>query len=299
MSKKISRGIITISIGDSFYNSLAADLARSLEVHCPDIPRAIITNRTDSPELSRLYQHLIQPVDEESYAFSHKLLLNDYSPFEETLYIDADSLVFRDLGFIWEQYKDQSVGFQGRVSREGEWYKQDMAQLIAKLDLSCMVQIQTGLLYFDKSDKSEEFFAIARDTYPKLPELGFRIWEHRAKDAMSDEPAFGISASKLGLMPAKDPSRLMGFPMGITSKLEIDVIAGNCQLTSGPGYYLESETKMKPSVFHFCTWHTHPVYTGERSKLRLSERFPWSTPVVGPVASLVRFKEKFSQFLKR
>src|SRR5689334_23470956 len=52
MLARVSRGIVTLAYG-ARHRRFAAVLARSLELHCPDIPRAIVTDAVDE-RLARL-----------------------------------------------------------------------------------------------------------------------------------------------------------------------------------------------------------------------------------------------------
>src|SRR3954447_16913268 len=92
-----------MAYGGPRYRGFAVALARSLDVHCPDIPRAVISDAADR-RLERLYPWRIPLDPGRGPGLLHKLWLPEYSPFDQTIFIDADSLVVRDLDFIWGMF---------------------------------------------------------------------------------------------------------------------------------------------------------------------------------------------------
>ena len=58
ISRKNS-GVITLAYGIPKYIEMAKTLARSLRLHSPDIPRAIVTDTQDDGELIELFDDIM------------------------------------------------------------------------------------------------------------------------------------------------------------------------------------------------------------------------------------------------
>src|SRR5262245_41894620 len=124
----MTRGLITIAIGSSTYIRMAKDLALSARKHCASTPRAVITDSSDR-EMRELFDVVI-PVDASlGDPLFQKLHLDRYAPYDETLFVDCDSLLVGDVGFIWDLCRQKDVGFVGEKQTSGTWYGADIARV--------------------------------------------------------------------------------------------------------------------------------------------------------------------------
>src|SRR3954470_744789 len=165
-----SRGVITIATGDRRYIEMAIALARSLERYSPDLPRAVITDSSD-PLLSSLYQDVI-PVDESRGSpLRQRLYLDEYTPYEETLSIDGDSLVVEDVGWTFDLFSHVPFGVLGEQVESGAWYG-DVATMLARIGRREMPKFNGGFYYFDRSEDARRIFATAREVADRYEELG-------------------------------------------------------------------------------------------------------------------------------
>ena len=289
----MSFGVITIAKGD-WYVRLAIDLALSLKLHCPNLPRAVVSDQESIEKLKPYYSEVI-PIDQNlgSVAgFEQKLCLEQYTPFEKTLYIDCDSLVVRSLDFISELYKEKIIGFVGKYETSGEWYGLSLKKLCEKFNFPYITKVQGGYLYFEKSSEVDQFFERARDFHLNSKQFGMEEWSWRGKNIFSDELALGLALTELNIKPINDFGKTMRFPMGLTKKPEIDILNSICNLKLQAGHYLAKNENSKPAIMHFCTWHNHPIYTRERTKLQLYWKYPFLRPILGPLGYLVERYEK-------
>lgn len=254
------RGIITIATGSPVYHDMARDLALSLRLHCPDIPRAVVTNSTNS-ELLGLYDLVLRERPECAASFGQKLWLDHYSPFDETLFVDCDSLVTRHLGYLWQAFDGRDLGYVGETMRDGHWYA-DVITLLARLDLPWLATLNSGLLYFRRGDRASAMFARARQVYDDYEILGF----DPLRSSRSDEPCFGVALAEAGVEPTDDrrlpQGQLMRTPIGISGPMRIDVLSGRVD-------FVKRSERVSPAIVHFATWQFHPIYYRERAKLRL------------------------------
>src|ERR1700742_5030185 len=85
-------GFITIAMGDEQYLRQARLFLLSLRRNMPDVPLAIVT---DSQHLAPCADIIIPADTEIPVGVLHKVFLDKYTPFSETLFIDSDCVVTR------------------------------------------------------------------------------------------------------------------------------------------------------------------------------------------------------------
>src|ERR1700749_1001205 len=109
----MERGILTIAQGKKQYIDLAKSLAISLNIHNPGLKKALVTD-SDDPELKELYDMVIMADNSIGIGFLQKLYIRDYTPFDETLFIDVDCLCVKSIDFLWGPFNKCDVSVIGR-----------------------------------------------------------------------------------------------------------------------------------------------------------------------------------------
>lgn len=85
-------GFLTLALGGKSYGLLATNLASSLRSFSPDVPIAVITDSKGVTGIDRtLFSHVIE-IPGGKNAFHQKTRLHEFTPFDVTIYVDADSL---------------------------------------------------------------------------------------------------------------------------------------------------------------------------------------------------------------
>jgi hypothetical protein len=254
----VTRGIITIALGAEVYIRMAKDLALSARRHCPAERRAVITDSRD-PELLGLFD-LALPVDRSlGDPLFQKLWLEKYTPFDETLFIDCDSLLVGDLDAVWRACEGRECGFVGEEQTTGSWYGADIAEVCRACDLPWLATLNSGMIFFRTGEKASRVFAFARDAMTRYEALGFQPF----RDTRTDEVGFALAFSHFGVHPLDDSDgRTMRTPIGIEGSMKIDVLRGYCR-------FIKRGLAVAPTIVHFATWQFHPIYYRERAKLRL------------------------------
>lgn len=121
------RGFCTIATGSYEYSKLAHNLLLSYKrFSTGEYPFAVITDKTN--ELLEEFDNVII-VSDSNRSFLDKLLLFQIIPYDETIFIDADSLAYGDLGRIFEYFKDaDDVSCLGKTLPEdntGGWFRKE------------------------------------------------------------------------------------------------------------------------------------------------------------------------------
>jgi hypothetical protein len=277
-NKHGQRGIVTIAIGSQVYLDMARDLALSMKLHCPGIPRAVLTDAT-SGEIIRLFDIVIPYRTEYGRGLYPKTCIDQYTPFLETLFIDGDSLVVRDLDFIWKLFGGREFAFVGQAISSGYWYT-DIPALLARLRLTSLPSLNSGMFFFKQGDVATRVLRRTREIFLDEGQYPLDPWGN----SRTDEIPLAIALEEAGIAPVPDQGTTMRTPIRIQGTMDIDVLAGRCVFEK------DGET-VNPAIVHFATWQFHPIYYRERAKLRLLDRSPMWRPFASIGAQVIYRRE--------
>lgn len=166
----MSEGYLAVATGDRKYFAQAATLARSIRFFDPVRQICLACDSDDlvSAEERTLFDSLVRlPAVGTLRGTEFHLYLDGVSPFERTLYVDSDCLVAnKSIHVCWDSLRDYSVAFCGVKLTEGLWRRGvDAGRLRRMFSLDHIVKLSGGVFYFDRSEASHEFFAIAQDLF--------------------------------------------------------------------------------------------------------------------------------------
>lgn len=201
------RGITLITTGHPFYGRMAYNLAVTIKA-VEDIPICVLWNGAALNHLSAkqlsIFDKLIE-IKEQS--FSAKLCLYDYSPYDETLYFDADTVwlpkkkpseLFDELkGVTFTSITEGYYDFESGEDKSNLMYHFWAEPMEAKEAYSLcgkFYQWRSEVIYFNREAK--ELFDMTKEIYAS-PKVVFKQFAHH----MPDELAINIAACKLGIEP--------------------------------------------------------------------------------------------------
>ena len=298
-AKRTNSGVLTLAIGPR-YRRMARRLAWSLDVHAPGLPRAVITD-VPTHALARCFEHVIELRPGASGVLGEKVRLESYSPFAETLFIDADSLVVGNLDDVWELMRQVPFAVIGHQSTSGRWYG-DVAQMAAAVGANSLPLFNGGLYYFNQSAAAGSVFATARDLMDRYEELG--LAHHLI--GHSEEPVVAMALAKHGIEALDDGGTTMRTPIGIRGDLDIDVLRGYCSFDKEGEFLLASSRSrgecVTPRIMHFAgSWTRGFPYRRETLKLVLHRRLPFvpATVISRAVNSTTNVPYEVTAFLTR
>jgi hypothetical protein len=234
-----SRGLITIAIGKK-YISQARYLAYSALVHTPHILRAVVT---DKPELLADFYDMVIPHNPDyGDPFATKMRLYLYTPFEETLYVDADSLVIHNFDSYWACLAGQSFVYEGTLLHEGEWYF-DINKIIRQLSLPWIPKFNSGMFLFRNDETAKAVFDTAFDylTNQKEKNLGVDFFRGTM---LPDEPFLAIALAQHGIKPVDDHGRFAKSLIG-AKNIHVNVVKGFA-------FFIKNEKMVFPLIVHYC-----------------------------------------------
>lgn len=233
------RGVLTLGFGDIRYRRMAIALARSTRLHNPDLPLAVVTDHLDDADLAAHFDKLI-PLDS-SYGsgLEHKLAMDRYTPFEHTLFIDADCLVVKNLDHTFDLMGLVPFGVVGIPIVDG-YYWGEVEHWLRQFDVPYLAKFNAGLMSF-KGPEANAVFQTARDFVAAGITDGVPIY----RGALLDEIFLAGAMAKLGQLPIHDDGRVMRAPEPLESRIELDVI-------NGVGRFRTKGNWVEPAVVHLA-----------------------------------------------
>lgn len=194
-----TKGFVTVATGNEQYYILAYYLLLSYRYHSKSpMPFAILCDRHN--RWTKDFDDVVI-IESPSYSYCDKLRIMDLSPFDETLFIEPDCLVYRDLNELWDYFKDSpDIGLVGyafpRDSGKGWWAPENLGDLKDKARDLVMGQ---GGLYFIR--KHGELLPAFMETcqYVKQHYLEYKF--NMCRDVLSDETIMSLAASVHGIRP--------------------------------------------------------------------------------------------------
>lgn len=169
-----------IATGSPYYGRMAYNLAITIKA-IENIPVCVLCNGSGLNHLSETQRGIFDKIiNIEESSFAAKLKIYKYSPFEETLYFDADmvwlpkkkpSELFEqmkehDFACMWEGYKDFTTGEDKTSLKYYYWCNTDEAK--EKYNLTGKIyQTRSEVIYFKKNELVEKIFADANKVIEK------------------------------------------------------------------------------------------------------------------------------------
>lgn len=127
-----------------------------------------------------------------------KLNLNTIAPTDHAIFIDADSVIYGNIEFLFSALSYQSVNVIGINVTNGSWVDEDVASCCAEFRLTKMIRYCGAFYFIRKDDIARVVFREAA----KLNQTERNFQKHRHN--INEEPLISISLSKLNFEPLED-----------------------------------------------------------------------------------------------
>lgn len=183
----MKQGVLLIAISNPIYVKMAYNLALSLRANEPTINITLIHDDSISKidDICKTVFNKLIPT-QETNPFYLKLMINQLTPYDKTIYLDADMVNVK--GFSIAKYFEQSQPFviaNRGIILHNDWDQVDKPTL----------NVSSEFIYFEKSDKVDKIFNSAIEHYMNDYE-GRKIGGFRP-----DEPSFvhGMKTNKYKL----------------------------------------------------------------------------------------------------
>ncbi|MNK18488.1 hypothetical protein D3C87_366950 [compost metagenome] len=274
MTETINRQILTIANTKKAYFDMAINLARSFIWWHPDssIQFKIVTDLSENlpTDLANIIQLQRVLPGELGTSFSAKLHLDKLADNGQTLFIDSDCLIFGNLDFLFERFKNHKVSVIGSYIREGEWFG-SIKEVCDLFKIPHLPKFNGGIYYLEKGKAAADVFSTARTLEKRYDEIGFV----RLRNNPNDEVLMALAMQLHGHTPIPDDGMAMSDPQACPGGYAIDVIRGNRWLLNPAPPSPKHQDwypflKVSPVIFHFLGYYTqHQPYKREAYRLEM------------------------------
>jgi hypothetical protein len=259
------RGILTLAVGKPKYIEMAKSLARSLILHDPHLMRGIITDSRD-PELGDLFTYRIDLRPEYGAGLRQKMFLDRYTPFEETLFIDSDSLVVHPLDAFWTAFESVPFGVCGLGTlHAGDTDDSlDVPFILDHFKLKSLPKFNGGAYYFRRTPEAAALFTTARKLLDHADELRFPNRRRQRSKSLNadptDEALYSIAMAIHGLAVTNMGPGGMWTAIDSSTDLALDVPNGVCS-------FVKRGRVVAPDILHLASFTESRIYLRECFRL--------------------------------
>jgi hypothetical protein len=219
------RGWFTTAYGPKRYHAMAQNLALAMRRHMPGVPSALVTDEPSATD-KRLFD-VIAPLDlSRGGGMWQKFWLDEYAPFEESLYIDSDCLPVMPISRIWDLFTDVPFGVVGRNGAQTdptflEFVVSDLAKLPPEWHFDSYPLFNGGLFLIRDTDECHRIFDDARVLSQHFFDYGL---QPLGNGEISDEPALSLSMAKAGVRAIdRAPMPVMRVTAALDGPVKVDV----------------------------------------------------------------------------
>ena len=225
----MTRGFVTLTTGNIKYYNMALNMLKSFRLHNPGVPFAIICDREN--EITAQFDDVvILKKANGDYRDKFSLLVN--SPYDESIFIEPDCLIYRNLDFFWDLLSKESDFSCFGWNNGGLkcWFKtnETMDQLLNIIpelrDNPDAPLFNPGYFFIRKGEKCKKMHNDCIDIAEKL--LSDNILNSYepilCNGKLRDDPIFNIAMAVNGFKCGAKPKE--GKCMSLPSKYKIDLI---------------------------------------------------------------------------
>lgn len=195
----MSRGFVTIATGKTHYYKIAANLLASYRLHASRAcPFAIICDREN--EYTAAFDKLVR-MENPAHSYLDKLRLFDCLPWDETIFIDADCLVYGNIDRWWELFEENGSDFSvfgwayEDLKTDKGWFRTEgMGEFQSQIHY--VPSFSGGVYYLRRTETCKRVFEIAKYAAAHYRDYPFAIFQDPA-----DEPVIALGMAVTDCRP--------------------------------------------------------------------------------------------------
>ncbi len=260
----MTRGFVTIATGKEQYYRIARNLLWSYRYFSKDpVPFALICDREN--EYTKEFDRIIL-MEHPAKSYLDKLELPRLIPYDETIFVDADTLAYRDLNDFWAAFEDATdfsvFGFDYPADYDGPvdpWFrKQDVAEYGERIS---SIPEFIGGVYYLRRTLPDTFYETSQRILKNYYRYKFRQFEDPC-----DEAVYALTMAVQGCRTAGEKSPACCFyPHAV--RFRADIRKGSTWYDNR--YYPDRKPESGAYSVHWGTGNTwSPVYRIEEYKIR-------------------------------
>ena len=280
MDGEQSEGYVALALDDRRYLDIAANLALSVR-RLENRPISIIVNQKTgfNSAYDGLFDQVITAPDDPTIRGAmNKVRLFDLTPYDRTLYVDADCLLFSPrIEFFWRKYRDHPFAVEGHKQSSGPVFScslgvKDAGALCKLFDLPFITVFNAGVMYFERTAASKAVFDKVREIY-NGPQRDAVSYTYKHAGEYADEPFFGVALASLGIAP---------FELHASQRLQVttpNIVEAALDIDTGDLRVVKQLPNGKTDLWsgvicHFCGLAPMDTYFGLADKLRAEAHLP-------------------------
>ena len=192
-----TRGFVTIATGKEHYYRIAYNLLCSYRLNAGAYPFAIICDREN--EYTANFDKVVR-LEDPANSYLDKLRIFDCLPYDETIFIDADCLVYGDIDRWWELFEqagDCSVfgcAYEDLTTERGWFRVEGMKKYRDRIHF--VPSFSGGVYYLRNTETCAHVFEIAKEAAAHYREYPFAIFKDPA-----DEPVIALGMAVMNCRP--------------------------------------------------------------------------------------------------
>jgi glutathione peroxidase-family protein len=203
----MKRGVLIQALGHSNYYQMAVVLAASIKTN-DKLPICLITNKKVQEPHKKLFDIVKEPTQKsitqngKTEYIKAKLFMYDYSPFDETIFLDADQIMIngKKLSPLFDELKEVGVSFSNTgVSNVSIWA--DLEEVKKEYGDKPFWNLHSEFIYFKKGKEVKKYFDVAKKIYE---ENKLQSAVRFANANMADELAFECAAMITDIYPHQE-----------------------------------------------------------------------------------------------
>lgn len=246
--------VLTIATGKKVYVDMAVNLTRSFRWWNKDsgINFYVATDLPqDLPADVKSFVNIIglQP-DELGKGFSPKLHLDKLAPAGQTLFIDADCLVYSNLLPIFNSFNGHAITVIGNYINEGEWFG-DVASVCKQFNVPHLPKFNGGIYYLENGPVAAQVYQTAHQLEKQYDEIGFV----RLRGRPNDEVLMALSMALNDQKPIADDGSILAEFVNFQSGIKSRLLSGLAELYNEPNHPLYQSqwhlTVARPAIVHY------------------------------------------------
>ena len=230
----MTKGFITIASGKEEYYILAHNLLRSYRYFCDQpLPFAILADRENAYTAD--FDDCIIFPDGASNSYLDKLSLAEFTPYDITVFIDADCLAYGNLNVLFDHFQDaDDFSCFGRVlplDDKTGWFEYENLGGLQET-VSYVVGLHGGIYYMRKGSAALKVFEDAKRFIPDYPSFHFK----GKFDTPGDEPLVALSMAVNNCHPIPFIREAICCYWEKVGQMRIDITKGEATVTTEPTY---------------------------------------------------------------
>ena len=249
----MTKGFITIAVGE-YYKYLAIYLVKTYRLNGgKQYPFAVVTDKPDNA-LSNHFDHVILEEDKLEDGYLYKLKLPEYTPFEQTIFVDADCFVVKAIDWYWDFFSDTNFGVFGRNTHIDDKEAVtifDKGIAMKEFNIQFVPRFNGGIYYYLKKPESKKIFDDASAFVKSYDYFGMPRFTNikTGFQKMGDEPLFALAMAKNQIKAQDCPASNGMWNINGSKNMSINLLKRKCSYQKYGGL-------VHPSIVHFGTDNT-------------------------------------------